>query len=62
MCIACELGYWSMLDALAAERKMSMKSDGHSEAAGFACETPGEPLSQDLPTGTSQSVDEPRRE
>jgi hypothetical protein len=62
MCIACELGYWSMVDALAAERKMSMKTDGHSEEAGFACETPGEPLNKELRTNTPESVDEPHRE
>jgi len=41
MCIACELGYWSMIDALEAERAASMKR-ARSDGAGFACEASSE--------------------
>jgi hypothetical protein len=38
MCIACELGYWSMVDALEAERNASKKRTADADAE-FACET-----------------------
>jgi len=38
MCIACELGYWSMIDALAAERSASEKQNARTDDADFACE------------------------
>jgi hypothetical protein len=41
MCIACELGYWSMLDALEAERSASKKNNSGADAD-FACETSAE--------------------
>jgi len=51
MCIACELGYWSMVDALEAERNASKKKTAGADAD-FACET-----SAELPR--QQSSDEP---
>jgi hypothetical protein len=43
MCIACELGYWSMVDAIEAERGASKTKAAHADdASGFACETPAE--------------------
>ncbi len=38
MCIACELGYWSMVDALEAERSASRKKAAPSDVEGFGCE------------------------
>jgi len=37
MCIACELGYWSMIDALAAERRAS-NTEGDADDLSFVCE------------------------
>jgi len=50
MCIACELGYWSMIDALEAERAVSKKR-ARPDDASFACEA-----SSELP---KQPTDEP---
>lgn len=37
MCIACELGYWSMIDAVEADRVSREKAASAAEA-GFVCE------------------------
>ena len=42
MCIACELGYLSMLDALEAERSALKKKVVSVDADDFVCEAPGE--------------------
>jgi hypothetical protein len=42
MCIACELGYLSMLDALEAERSASKKKVVRVDAADFVCDAPAE--------------------
>jgi hypothetical protein len=42
MCIACELGYLSMLDALEAERSASKKKIVRVDEADFVCEAPVE--------------------
>jgi hypothetical protein len=42
MCIACELGYLSMLDALEAERSASKKKVVPVDAADFVCDAPAE--------------------
>jgi hypothetical protein len=42
MCIACELGYLSMIDALEAERNASQKKAARAEAIDFACDVPAE--------------------
>jgi hypothetical protein len=39
MCIACELGFWSMLDALPPEARERVLRE-QEKAAGFACEAP----------------------
>jgi len=45
MCIACELGYWMMIDALDAER--AAKGDvARAGEADFVCEAPAEPPGQ----------------
>jgi hypothetical protein len=62
MCIACELGYWSMLDALEAERRACREKDGPSDETGFLCDTPGEPLRHEPRVDATLPVDEPRRE
>jgi hypothetical protein len=38
MCIACELGFWSMIDALPAETRERILRE--QKEAGFACEAP----------------------
>jgi len=55
MCIACELGYWSMIDALEAERAAKSETACVNEP-GFVCDTPTEPSKRK----TSETiVDEP---
>lgn len=54
MCIACELGYWSMLDALEAERK-ALREKAAPAAERFACESGEEPAEREQ---APQSVDE----
>ena len=39
MCIACEMGFWSMIDALPSEARERILRE-QAKAAGFACETP----------------------
>ena len=40
MCIACELGFWSMIDALPEEARERILRE---QAERFACEAPGAP-------------------
>ena len=40
MCIACEMGFWDMMDALPTEERERILRE---EAARFACEAPDEP-------------------
>jgi len=47
MCIACELGYWSMIDALEAEQAITKKRARVDDS--FACEASSEQPKQ--PTG-----------
>ena len=61
MCIACELGYLSMIDALEAERRALWEKDGVSRETGFLCETPAEPIKRE-PSEAQQRADEPHRE
>jgi hypothetical protein len=42
MCIACELAYWSMIDALETERAVSRKKAARADDAAFACEVSAE--------------------
>jgi hypothetical protein len=55
MCIACELGYWSMVDALEAERN-ALRDKAPPAEGRFACEPGAEPDTREHPP---QSVDEP---
>ena len=63
MCIACELGYWSMVDALEAERAASKGKATRADEGGFACEASAEPgpksKSKRRRRGVQQSTDEP---
>ncbi|HEX3162591.1 MAG TPA: hypothetical protein VHQ92_08435 [Pseudolabrys sp.] len=53
MCIACELGYLSIIDALEAERNALRERE---KATKFTCEPGVEPDAREQP---SQSADEP---
>ena len=55
MCIACELGYWSMIDALEAER-IAQREKTAPLAGQFACEPGAEPDKREHPP---LPVDEP---
>jgi len=55
MCIACELGYWAMVDALEAERNAA-KRKIVAEGPTFACE-PG--ADEVAPSPPQRTVDEP---
>jgi len=60
MCIACELGYWSMVDAIEAERSASKKKLVLADDPGFACEVPAEQSSRKRRSRrVRQSTDEP---
>jgi hypothetical protein len=61
MCIACELGYLSMIDALEAEHRALMERDGSSGETGFVCEAPVEPIKRE-PGDALRRADEPPRE
>jgi hypothetical protein len=61
MCIACELGYLSMIDALEAERRALMEREGRSGETGFLCEAPIEPEKRE-PGDAPRRADESDRE
>jgi hypothetical protein len=59
MCIACELGYWSMIDALDAERSASKEKNARTDATGFVCEPAAEPSKRESSQlGTESITDE----
>jgi hypothetical protein len=45
MCIACEMSFWSMIDALPPEARERLLRE-QEEAARFACDAPVEPPAQ----------------
>jgi hypothetical protein len=53
MCIACEMGFWDMMEALPPEQRERILRE---EAARFACEAPAEtaPASEDEREPTSE--------
>ena len=58
MCIACELGYWAMVDALEAERTAAKKNVSTDDPV-FVCEPDAE-KDESKPTQlTQQTADEP---
>jgi hypothetical protein len=58
MCIACELGYWSMIDAFEAERSASKKKIVPEGDSDFICEAPTEPPKRKRRTRPHRSSDE----
>jgi hypothetical protein len=54
MCIACDLGFWSMIDALPAEARERILRE-QEEAARFACDAPDaavpQPSAKDIADG-----------
>ena len=57
MCIACELGYWSMVDALEAEQNASKKSVAVEDPS-FACEPSSQVAASTPAPPTQRTVDE----
>jgi hypothetical protein len=58
MCIACELGYWAMVDAIEAERNAAKKNNAVDHPA-FSCE-PGVEAAEPSPAPRVQrTADEP---
>ena len=51
MCIACEMGFWDMVEALPPEtRERILREEAARQAAPFACDAPGDaPTPQDEP-------------
>ena len=47
MCIACELGYWAMIDALEADRAAKAETARANEPA-FVCDAPTEPSRRNM--------------
>ena len=62
MCIACELGFLSMIDALEAERRALTEKDGLAGEPGFRCEAAVEPVKPELAGEALRTADEPHRE
>ena len=58
MCIACELGYWTMVDALEAERNAAKKSIAVEDPS-FACEPGAEEAEPGPAPRVQRTVDEP---
>ena len=57
MCIACELGYWTMVDALEAERNAAKKSIAVEDPS-FACEPSPEGTESSPAPRVQRTVDE----
>jgi hypothetical protein len=58
MCIACELGYWAMVDALEAERDAARKNIAIRDPV-FACEPGDEKAETERTLIAQRTVDEP---
>lgn len=58
MCIACELGYWTMVDALEAERNAAKKIIAVEDPP-FACEPGAEEAEPSPAPRVQRTVDEP---
>jgi hypothetical protein len=57
MCIACELGYWAMVDALEAERNAAKKRTAVVDPA-FACEPGVDEVAPSPAQRAQRTVDE----
>ncbi|MFY9687147.1 MAG: hypothetical protein WAJ88_15215 [Pseudolabrys sp.] len=58
MCIACELGYWAMVDALEAERSAARQNVAGDDPV-FACEPDPEKAEPETAPRAQRTVDEP---
>jgi hypothetical protein len=58
MCIACELGYWAMVDALEAERNAAKKNSSVEDPS-FVCEPGTEEAGPSPALRTQRTADEP---
>ena len=48
MCIACEMGFWDMVEALSPElRERILREEEARRAQPFACDTPASPATPD---------------
>jgi hypothetical protein len=56
MCIACELGYWAMIDALEAERDAAKKNSIDNLV--FTCEPGSEKVDETPPLPAQRTVNE----
>ena len=59
MCIACELGYWSMMDALPPEVRERILRQQESSGQ-FACDAPANPPQSDAQNRDRPATDEPK--
>jgi hypothetical protein len=57
MCIACEMGFWDMMDALPPETRERLLRE-QEEAARFACDVPEEKPQADAPPVAQPGADE----
>jgi hypothetical protein len=58
MCIACELSYWAMVDALEAEQK-AMRQNAVGDDPVFACEPGTEKTEPEMAPRVQRTADEP---
>lgn len=58
MCIACELGYWAMVDALEAEQK-ALRQNAARDDPIFACDPGAEKVEPETVPRAQRTVDEP---
>jgi hypothetical protein len=57
MCMACEMGFWSMIDALPPEVRERILRE-QEEAARFACDAPAQEPQADAPPNAQPGADE----
>jgi hypothetical protein len=57
MCMACEMGFWSMIDALPPEVRERILRE-QEEAARFACDAPAQEPTADTPSTAQPNADE----
>jgi hypothetical protein len=57
MCMACEMGFWSMIDALPPEARERILRE-QEEAARFSCDVPAQEPPADAPSTALPGADE----
>jgi hypothetical protein len=57
MCMACEMGFWGMMDALPPEVRERFLHE-QEEAARFACDAPAQEPQADAPPNAQPGADE----